>query len=627
MIKNRSITSLSYNLPNIAQNLSGKMLEYAIDKFEFSERNVFLQLLSYLPDVNNRKLYLEKVKEDVLQIRDNGELHKTINTLKNNTKNFNQVKMKMLSQPVKTKTKNNYLLSNLQESGPPQILFDGLMALDFSKRDVVTFFYAPISLLGYIINQMQLLYLNKSSHQAIQGYKEKFQKQTATPYFSSLGWWPQRLFYLYYKGVSKLASSRLLWVLYLLGKIALGLVLFPISVAITLLMIPFIVLLIIGFIIFALFDITLEWWRDSFQKKPPISHDKISLQDKWDAVKKQIVILNQFPELNKKEAALITIVYTLGDVLHRGSPDYKKYTQSAENIWAELNSETVADILTTLKHYNPQMDIVESGMEKIFLNNYTAAFSESQTYIRAFIPAIALKNKARLPELIPYIEKPYTQLKAIQYACLAYFLTGQERIDCLQKSVDAFPYAEWPEDIIPYILTWIAEYTDSGLISHLLRWLQKYPSATALAQLAPKIVDNKKYLAQAFAIAQKTDKSVAGFIVNIASQLDKEWTAKAIIWVMQRNIDEEQKECLPSLVERWLKLLPKEIYEVWTDVLKAMKPYPRHRVLPLLSQFAEVMGKLGDANQLVNVAQEMITVSSWWNIVWVEPQRQWRKPG
>ena len=588
---------------------------------------VLLKFLRYLPEKNERLPILLSMKDELFQIKDEGELDKTINILINSTKNFSRLKVKVLSQTVETKIKNAYLLSNLKESGPPQVLFDRLMNLDFSKRDIGAIFRAPISLLRHITNQMRLLYLNKSSHKAMQGYKDKLQKQTETPYFSSLDSWPQKLFHLYYKGVSKLASSRLLWVSYLLGKIALGLVLLPISVVIALLMIPLIVLLTIRFIIFALFDITLEWWRDSFQKKPPISHDKISLQDKWDAVKKQIVILNQFPELNKKEAALITIVYTLGDVLHRGSPDYKKYTQNAENIWAELNSEAVADILMTLKHYNPQMDIVESGMEKIFLNNYTAAFSESQTYIRAFIPAIALKNKARLPELIPYIEKPYTQLKAIQYACLAYFLTGQERIDCLQKSVDAFPYAEWPEDIIPYILTWIAEYTDSGLISHLLRWLQKYPSATALAQLAPKIVDNKKYLAQAFAIAQKTDKSVAGFIVNIASQLDKEWTAKAIIWVMQRNIDEEQKECLPSLVERWLKLLPKEIYEVWTDVLKAMKPYPRHRVLPLLSQFAEVMGKLGDANQLVNVAQEMITVSSWWNIVWVEPQRQWRKPG
>lgn len=589
---------------SMARHLPRETVQYIVANFEVSRygeakgTEVLLRFIQYLPETE-RKSFLQSMEAGLFQIKDNGELSRTINVLERRVQLANRRQMRRISQSVKTEIGDAYLLADLEEEGP----FWGMIPADkipFAIRGNsfrLNVFHAPISFFRAVAKPLQLLRLKKSSYQAAQKHKEQLQKQIESPYSSLLDSWLGRV---YYRTIQRLASSRFTWILYLLCMFALTIVLLLISFVVALFIFPFFVLLISGYLLLMSLGLGKDWLKDRIGKGekvwPENKKDKASI---WKAVQNQVQALNHLPESKDREDTFVQIAHKLGDVVRLiGSRDYKEYAANAEEIWSELRPEFVLDALAVLDKH---------------------AYDESHDYVRAILPAVVLKAKDRLPDLIRHIEEPYVQLQAIQYACLAYFLTGQERLDYLEKSVAAFSYSEMLDFIIPHILTEIADYATPDLISHLLGWLSDYPVASALEKLAPKIVENDAWLAQGFAIAQRIDDSVDGFICSSASKLDKEWITKAVIFVMKRDLAEEQKRCMPMLVDRWLQLSRQEIYEVWLDVLEKMKVYPRPKVLMQLSWFATVIIRLSGQNNTVSVLKEVLSVWSWWDVVWQKP--------
>lgn len=587
---------------SMAKHLPPETVQYVVNNFDVSYygeikgNEILLEFVQYLPEMERRHL-LQNMEAELFQIKDKGDLKRTIKSLEHPVQFSTQRKMKRISRSVKTEMNDAYLLADLEEKGlgfgiiPADMIPFAILGSSF-RRHV---FRAPVAFFKSMNKPIRLLRLNKSSYQVARKCKENLQKQTESRCSSLLDSWLGRL---YYRTVQQLASSRFIWIIYLLCMFALIVVLWLISFTVALLVFPFFVLLIGGYLLLMIWEMGKDWLKDRIGRgEETWAENKKHKAYIWKSVQSQVQALNDLSESKDREDAFVEISHTLGDVIRLiGSRDYKEYAANAEEIWLGLNPKFVLDALAVLDK---------------------RAYDESHDYVRAILPAVVFKDKNRLPDLIRYIEQPYTQWKAIQYACLSYFLTGQERLSYLEKSIAAFPYAEMSDFIIPHILTEVAEYVTPDLIPHLLCWLSDYPAAPALEKLAPKIVNNDTWLAQGFTIARKIDDPLYGFIGGIVPNLNREGVTKAIIFVMGRDLEEEQEKCMPLLVDRWLKLSQQEIYLVWQEVLEEMKGYPRSLVLTDLNWFWDVIIRLAGKNHLEETLKEILAIWSWWDVSWV----------
>lgn len=602
---------------SMAGYLPQKTVQYIVSKFDVSYygetegTEQLLQFVRFLPEAD-RKIFLRDIVAGLFQIKDNGELKSTIKTLEHRSQRSIRRQIKKISRPILTEIKNTRLLVSVQDI---EYLVDPLFSspffpirgLGFSDY-VVGFLRAPLLLVRSIVKQLRLLRLNKQSHQSIRQRLVIFESLIEDP---DLGIEPNSLFQKTQHWMLKqLVSSRIIWILYLLFKLIFTALLLLISSIVAILVLPLFVLLLSGYFLLMLLELVKDRLQDRFGKRGEFVYENRKDKEvKWQSIKGQVQALNYLPDSQARRDAFTQIAYNLGSVVNLiGSREYKEYAVNAEYIWSDLRSEFVADALASLD------DRSYSG--------------ESHDYVRAILPAVIYRNKTLLPHLIQYIEHPYTQLKAIQYACLSHFLTGSEQLYFLEKSVAAFPYAEAKSFIIPHILTEVAEYATADLIPHLLRWLSDYPVASALEMLAPKMVKNDDWLAQGFAIARKIDDSVHGFVCGIAPSLNKKWLTRAIIFVVQRDLEEEKTECMPALVARWLELPKNEIYVVWQEVLEVMKGYPRSFVLSYFNWLWDVVVCLAGEDHVTKALKEILAVWSWWGVAWEEPARQFhRSPG
>jgi hypothetical protein len=599
---------------SMARHLPPETVQYIVTDFDVSYygevkgTEVLLQFVQYLPE-NERKLLLQSMKAELFQIKDIGELDEMLRVLKGKAPLSSQKKLKRISWPFKKEMADAYLFNSLKKG---ESIFAGLAFFgsgDGFLRDGLGVLRNPNSLFRYAANQIRLLRLNNLSHLAFveqQERREKEKRRVADLYSE-----PSGFIKLYYWQRKKLASSRLLWILSLLCTLFFAIILLPISILIALLTLPFLVLAVVGGLLLIVLELGRDWLKEWFERGKNDLEQHENKKDKayiWESVRSQVHALNHLTESEAREDAFIQIVNEWEEIARLiGSSYYKEYADNAEEIWSELRPEFVLDALAVL---------YQGSYERIHY-----------FYIPAILPAVVLKDKSRLPDLFQHIEKKYQpNLLAFQYARLAYFLTGQERLDYLEKSVAAFSYFE-TDDII-HILTDVADYATPDLIPHVLRWLTDYPVAFALEKLGCKIVENDAWLEQGFAIAQKIDESVHGFIRGIAPSLDKVWIAKAVIFVMERDVTGEQEKCMPVLVERWAKLSQQEIYAVWQVVLEEMiiKGYTRPRVLTQLSWFSDIIIRLAGTDHTVNVLKEILTVWSWWDVMWQKPANYPPKP-
>lgn len=591
---------------SMAKHLPPETVQYVVNNFDVSYygevkgNEIVLQFVQYLPEMERRRL-LQNMKAELFQIKDTGELKATIETLKQRSQFIHRKKIEKISRPILSEMKTANLLESFQDGhyyedallGSPFFVMGNLV---FSDYIYFVLRMSPSRLIKSIGKLMQLLRLNEQSHQAIR------QQLIELPWWDEntnlnirLNSWYQRAEIWIQR---QLISSKATWILYLLYNLIFTTLLLLILSIVALLVLPFIGLILGGYFLLTLMERGVDWLRDRLGRDEKNKKDKAYI---WKSVQNQVQALNNLSDSETREDAFVQIAHTLGSVIRLiVSRDYKEYAANAEEIWSELNPKFVLDALAVLDKH---------------------AYVESHGYVRAILPAVVFKDKSRLPDLIQYIEQPYTQLKAVQYACLSYFLTGQERLDYLEKAVAAFSYAAEPDFIIPHILTEVADYATPDLIPHLLRWLSDYPVASALEKLAPKIVNNDTWLAQGFTIAQKIDDPVYGFICGIAPNLNREGVTKAIIFVMGRDLEKEQEKCMPLLVNRWRKLSQQEIYFVWQEVLEEMKGYPRSVVLTNLNWFWDIIIELAGETYLEDVLKEILAIWSWWDVSWHKPDK------
>lgn len=603
---------------SMAKYLQKETLQYIIHNFNRSHygenkgAEVLLQFVRYLSK-NERLPILKKMEEETFQIKDSGELNEMINVFENSTRSQTRRRIRKDFRFIRREMKDGYLLETLGKRGPvfrifPNIYF-GSGFLEVVGNLVYAIVRMPANLFNLMRKQKRLLYLSVNTYKDVKNQHQRwfikqdiwFRDRMEESLFSP----PNRYEKKHDEVMRKLVSSKNVWMFYLVGMFTITAIVLLIASTASLLLFPFIALWIIGYILFSLFNESFRWLKRNWLNENTIDErlehiNENRTADIWKSVESQVQALNDLSESKDREDAFVQITRTLGNVIWViGSRDYRDYAANAEKIWSELKPKFVADALSVLNKH---------------------AYVESHDYIRAILPAVVLKDKSLLPDLIRYIEQPYTQLKAIQYACLSYFLTGQERLNYLEKSVAAFSYAEWPSLIIPHILTDIADYATPDLIPHLLRWLSDYPVSSALEKLAPKIVENDVWLAQGFTIAQKIDDPVSGFICGIAPNLNRERVTKAIIFVIDRDLEEEQEKCMPVLVERCMSFPQQEIYEVWQEAFLVMKGYSRPRMLTQLGWFSEIIIRLAGSEHVADVLEEILVVWQWWDVIWTQPE-------
>jgi hypothetical protein len=330
-------------------------------------------------------------------------------------------------------------------------------------------------------------------------------------------------------------------------------------------------------------------------------------ENKWATLKDQVTKINQVPSSAERKQAFIKIMEYLGDTAHEiASPDYENYAQNAHDIWSELNPEFVEDAL----------DISEQKLPNRW---------QSHDYVRAIMPAVALLRKDLLPELKKMIERPHSQLQAVQYANLALFLDGEEKLEALEKSAQAFRHTENPGFAIPHILTLTATYASKDSLPFILKWLSIYPCVAPLVKLAPKVAEDEKYLFKISNIARKINSPINEFICAIAPELNYKWISKFILLIADRNNTQEQPESYSHLCAQWIQLPRQEAYEVWCEVIHGLAKYPREQVLDQLSQLVKVIAYLGDGQAIVQTGKNILEVSHWWNIEY-KPKPSERPP-
>ncbi len=328
---------------------------------------------------------------------------------------------------------------------------------------------------------------------------------------------------------------------------------------------------------------------------------------RWELLRATINKINQMPTREQRIAAFNEVASLLGDIIFTiGNPAYKDYAQNAQEIWSALNPRYVEDALS----------VIDGNHDSV----------QSHDYVRAFMPAVALLRPDLLPELEKHILAPYSQLKAIQYANLALFFSGEQQLALLQKSVSAFDFAEFPEYIVPRILNEIAGYADDTLIPHLLQWLARYPVATALGKLAKKVAANQEYLTQCLAIAQDIEESIHEFVTNLAPLVTVDWLRRLLLLLIERQNREEQSRSYPALAQAWLTQLAnqatyEEAYNLWYNLCSALKKYPRDYTMNQLSYFVDIVAYLGGKQATNACAAAIQDIYTWWEVEWREPRR------
>ena len=622
---------------SMAKYLPTETVQYVVHNFDKSYygeakgTEIFLQFVQHLTDAE-RVPILQSMQSELFQIKDSGELNKALKALERSVPYFIRGHMQWLSRKVRYEMTNSYLLTSEHLSLEPLFMLIPFIERGFRFSDyAIGVFEAQRSLFEFSARQIGLLRLNKLSHQLTQDWQAKIQRRSVDPlYLADMNSWSGKLLY---RIIHLLASSRFIWILYLLCIFIITFFLLLISSIIILLLLPLIVLVVGGqFLLFGI-KLGIDWLKHRFRKRKLGSSLNIfemnaSLSDLYgkrspkikEDIKEQIQTLNQLPEPREREQAFVDIAHAIENNwrIHYIDIDfYREYALNARDIWSELKPEFASDALSVLTNYHSYDNV---------------SIDSDDFYLRAIMPAVALKGKLLLPDLIDRIENSARQRKALLYACLSYFLEGEECLTVLKKAVTAFPDSE---AAISGILTEIAhrttqdaDYATPDLMPHLLRWLSDYPAVSALEKLAPKIAGNDKWLTQGFAIAGKFDDSVHGFILNlISSGLNKKWLKEAIVFVMERDIKVEQEKCMPVLVEHWLGLpSQREIYEVWQEVMEVMKGYSRPRMLTQLTWFSDVIVELAGSEHVVDVVKEMLSVWQWWDVVWQSPPVNSVKP-
>jgi hypothetical protein len=365
---------------------------------------------------------------------------------------------------------------------------------------------------------------------------------------------------------------------------------------------------------------TMKFWRKLARPKQPIpwntgiperySTRNVTTEDAnyWHALRRKVEAINDLATLAARQQAIIDVHNELGAIVHQiTNSAYYEYAKQAPAIWSALDASIVGEAVDMLS------DTVLVG-----------SHIESHDFVRTIIPPVTLFRKDLLCQLEEHIKNPYTQLKARQYSLLAFFLSGDEQLLYLQKSVAAFSCAEYREFVIPYILTEIAQYASSDLIPHLMQWIQQYPCTTPLKALATRITWTDEYLAIAYCTLRQVNSPLHDVMRDLAPYLNSKWMSSFITLLFERNDFREQYESYPYLLQSWLQMQPTDMFAVWRDVLHDMGRYRRDDALEQLNWCAPVAFVLGGTTGLIDAGNNVAELSSWWPMKWQQPKPVWR---
>lgn len=324
----------------------------------------------------------------------------------------------------------------------------------------------------------------------------------------------------------------------------------------------------------------------------------------WTLLQQKVESVNHLRSFDERCQIYYDIVGSLGDIVrHFNSELYLEYARRAKEIWSRFEPRYV---------------------EELFQLTDTHGY-ESHKLVRAFAPAFVYVQPSLMPLLIDKIESPYVQLKALQYANLSLYFDGTQQLEFLRKSVAAFPYAEASDRMIPHILSRAATIASPPIVPYLLEWLLEYPYAEPLGALSPKLIGDETALEKAFAIAQKVGNSVDNFICGVAPYVGAAWIKRFFLFIVDRQIEEEQNACQGALVKRLIDLVDlsesEQVYRVWCDLSRAISKYPRPKALTYLRWFVPLLAKLGSGDTCSKIAKSVVETGEWWSTKWLLPVR------
>ena len=308
-----------------------------------------------------------------------------------------------------------------------------------------------------------------------------------------------------------------------------------------------------------------------------------------------------------RNEALVDVHSKLGDIVYLLTNEaYWEYAKHAPDIWSALDPSPIGEAV----------DILSTPL-------LTNRDIESHDFMRTIIPPVTLFRKDLLPQLEEHIGNRYPHLRALHYSLTALFLSGDEQLLYLQKSVAAFPNAEVNERT--FVLTEIAQYASADLVPQLLRWIRQYACTTPLTALAARITWTDEYLAIAFDTLRQVETPLHEVMRALAPYLDSKWMSSFITLLFERNSFREQYESYPYLLQSWLQMQPTDMYAVWRYVLLDLGRYRRDEALEQLNWCAPVAFKLGGTNGLIDAGNNVAKLSSWWPVNWQQPKPVWRR--
>ncbi|MBN2267719.1 MAG: NACHT domain-containing protein [Candidatus Babeliaceae bacterium] len=338
-----------------------------------------------------------------------------------------------------------------------------------------------------------------------------------------------------------------------------------------------------------------------------IDRSSKSTQDKWKILDRKIDIINNLQTSEQRQQAFVEIAIELGEIFwdRYGFREYHGYyKRNAAEIWTALNPDFVEDAI--------------SGID-LFKSQAQDPLSEDHVYIRFLIPLVLTCCNHLRPEIEQLIcDSIYKQFYALQYSIEAYFLHEKTSslLETIQKIEGNLAQAEDPEVVVSILLDVSNEVSDLEVLHRLLDCVDNYPTGKSLAKVAYAIAKNRELLDRAFTIAHQIDSSVHKFICIVAPFLDTKLLELFFIFIIDRNNENEQEHSYACLIQRWLELSQANRFQIWCNILKHIKHYPRERVLTQLSWLSEMVVNLGSEQAAVAVAADIMDVCGWWPVKW-----------
>ncbi len=578
----------------MAPRLPINVLRYLV---KVEENTWNLNWVQYLPK-NERKPILRKILETGQSICDKGQLEEALAALGKRLGLFHRRQLSPLIRAVKNEVYDARLRDEIGNKGSRCLWEQSLSRLRFGPYN------ALLALLPALKKHYWLVLHPSGVTEALRTYYQK----RAT--------WLKTL-----PGIHRLLSQPILWWPLLL--LALLIEFLITLVFLMVIIIPGSLFCIIGGVLILLFAALVIISAPISLPILVISrkYEQITSQiTPWKSLRQKVEHINAIQNADEREQAFRDITRSARAPLSGHTHlNYIPYAEHAREIWAGLNPDWIEDAINVLRKDHHQV-------------RDSAGISwQSNDYMGAIMPAVAWLRPDLLPELEQFIKQSYPVLEAVQYANLALFLNGSEKLKALKKSVEAFKYVGGPEYNIPSILTGIAGYASGDLLKYLLQWLNDYPCLEPLEKIAPKIVHELELLTQAFNVARKVNAPAGKFLCALAqSEISGEWVGKSALFIAAHELEErkvygEKIKSYSCLCKRWVQLPLQEAYKTWCNVTEEWKKHSQGHVLDQLSELTEVIAYLGGEEAIIQVGQVIDEARHWWEITW-RPNRRQKRP-